>query len=156
MISMTIQGAKELERKLATLEPKIAKKVVRKAVRIAAKITQQATKANARAMVGGNMGSVIAKNTVVRAFKRQRRGQFGVSVRLRPDVGEFIATSKAGKKNYIPSAIEYGHAAPGDGGSGTKIVAATPFMRGAFESTKERAKRAIINGISKGISQAMK
>ena len=64
-MSIQLEGAKQLEKKLKSLGTKVAKKVVRKAVRKAAKPQQQATKANARSMVGGEMGALIAKNTKI-------------------------------------------------------------------------------------------
>ena len=141
MISITLVGAKELERKLSTLEKKTAKKIIRKAVRAGTKIIHNAVKENALSMVGGKMGSLLKKNVIVRAWKKQRRGGYGVGVSLRKDVPEFVSISAAGKKSYIPAAIEYGH----------DNAAALPFMRKAYDAHGEKAKQTTMNEIDKGV-----
>ena len=144
-VVIRVQGDRELERKLLAMDRKVAKKTVRTAVRNGAKVTQKAIKENAKSIVGGKMGSMLSKNTVIRAFKKQRRGSFGVSAMLKPGVEEFVS-----KGNYIPNAIEFGHAAPGDAG-GTKVVAAMPFIRPAQDATKDKALRTIENEVARGI-----
>lgn len=156
MFSVQIEGGKLLERKLLALERKVAKKIVRSAVRKGAKVVLRATKANAKSMVGGSVGSLISKNTAVRVFKKQRRGQFGVGIKQRPGIPQFEHITKSGVRYYIPSAIEYGHALPGAGGSKQKDIAAIPFMRSAFDSTREAAKQVVINTMRAGIELAGK
>jgi len=151
-IGMTLKGGKELEKKLLRLETKVARKVVRKAVRKSLKPEHVASKSNARSMVGGSMGALIARNMQLRAFKKQKKGSYGMSVKIKSDVPEFVAESSSGKRNYIPSAIEYGHAAPGDAG-GTKIVAANPFMRAAADPWKKVGVAIFNREIKKGIDE---
>lgn len=157
MIEMTLAGVKEVEAKLVGLERKVAKKLVRTALRAAAKPIQLAAKSNAIGVVGGKMGGLLAGNLQVRAFKKQRPGQYGLYVGLKPDVDEFVSRgqgygelrtkevrSLGGQfsRAYIPNAIEYGHAFPGRGGKNApKDVPAMPYMRPAMDSKKDESAR---------------
>ena len=138
VFDIKIEGVALLEKKLLALERKIGRKIVRKAVRAGAKPMLAATKANANSMVGGEMGNLIARNLQPRAFKKQRRGQYGVATRLKTDVPEFIEESKAGRRNYIPSAIEFGHIDRAGG-----FVPAIPYIRVSFDSTKRTSEKAV-------------
>lgn len=153
MISIQLEGGKELERKLRGLETKVAKKVVRKAVRVAQKPVQTTIKANARSMVGGHMGGLIASNVVLRAQKKQRRGSYAINVRLKSESEgappDFVHITKAGKRHYIPAAIEFGHG-PG------KEQSAIPFGRSAADSTRAETLRILIAELKRGIEQIAK
>lgn len=154
MIQMTITGAKEIEAKLVSLEKKVAKSIVRKAVRAGAKPIHVTAKANALNAVGGTMGSKISRALAVRAFRRQRRGQYGVNVIFKDDP-MLIHITKDGTRQYIPAAIEYGHAFPGRGGKNApKDVPARPYMRPAFDSKKGEAERAVRRELLAGIERA--
>ena len=148
---IVLQGSKELEEKLKSLDSKVAKKIVRQAVRDAAQIMQKEIQQNARSFVGGEMGSLMARKTVVRAFKKQRKGAYGVSTKFSADVPEFIGNTAEGKRYFIPIAIEYGHATPGLGGSGDKSVAAIPFVRTAFDMKQDECLKTIENEVEDGI-----
>jgi len=147
-IGMQLEGGKELDKKLMQMEQKVAKKVVRKAVRAALKPELAASKTNASSMVGGKTGGLIAKNLKIKPFKKQKKGSYGMSVLIKPYDGDVYFTKGSafslssqklikgsGLRHYIPSAIEYGHAAPGDAG-GVKIVPPVGWMRAAFDSWK--------------------
>ena len=135
-MSLTIAGAQELERNLATLGQRVHKKVVRKAVREGQRPLLAATKANARSLVGGEMGATIAKHLQIRAPKRQRRrGSYSLLVQLRPGIDAFVHISQSGKRSYIPAAIEYGHM------SGESYVPPIPFAREAAEATRNESMR---------------
>lgn len=153
MISIQLEGGKDLERKLAALEKKVAKKVVRKAVRAAQKPVLTAIKANARSMVGGHMGGLIASNVVLRAQKKQRRGSYAMNVRLKGESegapAELIHVTKEGKRHFIPAAIEFGH------GPGKEQVA-IPFGRSAADSTRAETLRILAAELKKGIEQVAK
>ena len=153
MISMQLEGGKELERKLQALGTKVGRKVVRKAVRNAQKPVITAMKANARNMVGGHMGGVIAANVVVRAQKKQRRGSYTIDVRLKSESegapAEFVHITKEGKRHFIPAAIEFGH------GPGKEQVA-IPFGRSAADSTRAETLRILAAELKKGIEQLAK
>ena len=139
MAKMTLEGFDKLEEKLGRLEKKTAKKIVRTATREAAKVTLANVKSNAKSMVGGNMGGLLAKFAKVVVFKHQRRGSYGVQIGMKPNVPEFdywpvgasssLSSRKStGKKSYIPAAIEYGH-------DNAKPI---PFIRRAFDATRKR------------------
>jgi HK97 gp10 family phage protein len=150
-VRIILQGNKELEKKLLELDSKVAKKIVRQAVRDAAQIMQKEIQQNARSFVGGKMGSLMAQNTVVRAFKKQRKGAYGVSTKFSADVPEFVGNTAEGKRYFIPVAIEYGHATPGLGGTGDKTVPAIPFVRTAFDMKQDECLKVIENEVEEGI-----
>lgn len=139
-----IEGAKELERNLATLEKRIQKRVVRQAVRAAQKPLLARAKSNAASRVGGTMGALLAKNIVIRAPRRQRKGTYALHVTLRPGVPEFVHTTRAGRPHNIPSDIEYGHGAD-------KESAARPFLRPAADATKDESLRMLTQQLRVGI-----
>lgn len=142
---MSIAGAKELDRMLTALPQKVGKKVTRSAVRAGAKVIAAKAKQNARTIIGGHMGGLIAKALTPRAAKKQRRGEYRMNVLIR-DNPEFRETSADGVEHYIPAAIEYGHSK----------VAAIPFYRKAFEAEKERALQAVIEETKRGVEEAAK
>ncbi len=173
--SMELVGGKELERKLQGLPKKVAKKVVRKSLRKGAKPIQVAAKANAKSDVGGEMGAKIARAIKIRAQKKQTKGSFGINVLiLSKNDDDFIHITKSGVRYFIPAAIEYGHAAPGEsaavlssfGGKrgkrareiigGLKTIPANPFMRRAFESHRNRAVQVTMREMWEGIKFAAK
>jgi HK97 gp10 family phage protein len=150
-VRIVLQGDKELEKKLLELNSKVAEKIVRQAVRDAAKIMQTEIKQNAESQVGGEMGALMAQNSIIRVFKKQRKNSYGVTVKYAPDVPEFVYNSATGKRYYIPSAIEYGHAEPGHGGSGTKTIAAIPVVRPALDVKQDECLHVIENEVEQGI-----
>lgn len=143
---INVTGAKEIERALAAMPDKIARKMVRKGVRLAGKVTLQKTKQNAQTLVGGKMGALLAKNVQIRAWRRQRRGMYGMSVRLKTGIDEFIHLAVNSKypsgRTYIPFAIEYGH----------DNAAPIPFMRNAADSTRDRVVKTFSEFIFSKIS----
>jgi len=141
MIDMTIQGDQQLERKLLSLERKVAKKVVRKAGRKALRPILSSAKQNAKTMVGGEMGTLLAAALILRAFRKQRKSSYGLNVRLKAAIQEFIHIAKDGTRYYIPAAIEYGH----------DSAAAIPFMRAAFEANRGKTIVIMKDEIWKGI-----
>jgi hypothetical protein len=153
MMQFTLQGDKEIERRLLELERKVGKKIVKKAVVESTKPIMKAAKANALSMVGGNMGKLISQSLVSRNPKKQRRGQYLRSVRLRSSredsklkkskgVAGFVHTTKAGKEYYIPAAIEYGH----------DNVAAKPFMRAAYLTKARITQKFLADWLWRGIA----
>ena len=134
MIQMKIENARAVQNALNAFEKKISKKIVRQGVRAAWKPLLDRAKENARANVGGKMGALIARSLQLRAFRRQKKGQYGMLVRIKSGVDEFVVVSKSGQRAYIPAAIEHGHAFPFRGGKGAaKDVAAKPFLRPALD-----------------------
>jgi len=137
---MTVQGAAELERKLLTLERKIARKVVRQALRKGAKIVQGATKIGAPVKTGRMRKSIMIR----KPRGRDRPGTYSLAVLF--DTARYpglIKYSRAGKRYFYPAAVEYGH---GD-------VAGHPFVRPAFESREAEARSLILSDIAAGIER---
>ena len=144
-ISLQIQGAAELERMLQTLPDRVDRKVIRQAVRSAQKVVRTAEQASARSMVGGEMGDRIARSLQVRAPQRQQRGRYSLHVQLARDEEGFVHVTKAGRREYIPAAIEYGHMA------GTTYVPAIPFGRTAAEQATASAMVTFTDALRTGL-----
>ncbi len=146
MNGMTITGAKELEKKLDALERKVGRSISRKAARAGAKVVQAEAKSNARTMVGGNFGRLLARKIVVRTPRRQRRGSYSLDVQTQPieKFPEAEHVTREGKRYYIPAVIEYGHG----------NARAIPYMRRAWDTTREKALAAIVKALRTGIEQA--
>ena len=139
--TMQVLGLQDLEAKLRQLPQVAAKRIVRKAVKKGAAVVRKAARINARAMVGGEMGHDISKSLATGKGKALRDG---FSVRVGPrseDSEKFVTVSAAGRRSYVPAALEYGH----DG------VAAIPFFRAAWDSTKAIAVDVVASEIWKGI-----
>ena len=138
MFEVELKGFDELEKKLLRLETKTSKKIVRKALRSAAKVLLKEMKTNAKTMVGGNMGSLIAKHLKTRAPKRQRRGEYSVNDGIESSASElFVHVTKARKRHFIPSAIEFGH------GKAKPI----PSMKDAWDKKKKSVLQKLLEKI---------
>lgn len=157
MSDFPLEGFKGLDKKLSALPQKVAKKIVRTATREAAKVTLKKVKSNAKSMIGGNMGALIAKHAKVIVFKHQRRGSYGVQIGMKPNVPQFdywpVGASSSlrsrrttGKKSYIPAALEYGH----------DNARPIPFIRSAWAATKGRAVRKMASKLKQGIEREAK
>jgi len=132
-INIDISGEKELIRSLDSLEPKVAKKIVRQALRPAMK--EIITNAKGRAPVDSG---ALKKSLVTRAARRSRR-----------NIGVLGIVRAERKANYYAAPVELGHKKK----SGA-IVPEQPFLRGAFDSLKDKAFRAVVNGFWSGIKEA--
>ena len=154
MAKMTLEGFEGLEKKLVNLERGTANKIVRTATRDAAKVTLVQVKSNAKTMVGGNMGALLAKHAKIVVFKHQRRGSYGVQIGMKPNVPEFdywpVGSSSSlrskrttDKKSYIPAALEYGH------GNARPI----PYIRRAWDATRSKAVTVLGESLKKGIER---
>ncbi len=144
--SLDVQGMAELERKLQALDSKVKRKVVRVAVKSGADVIKHQAESNAETIVGGEMGTLIARRLGTRRFRRQRRGSYGVSLRIRPGPLEFIWITQDGTRYYVPSALEFGHIDRAGG-----FVPARPYMRPAFDSKVRAAITTIGNVLKVGI-----
>ena len=162
------KGFEVFDAQLQALETKVAKKIVRTAVREGGKNTLKQVKSNAKTMVGGNMGNLLAKNAKLIVFGHQRRGSYGMQIGMKPNVPEFDSwrmgsrtgvsfsrgkagnvlrsTSKTVGKSYIPAAIEYGH------GNARPI----PFIRSAWNKTKAKDVQIMGKILRKEIDRAMR
>jgi hypothetical protein len=157
LLDIKVTGANEIEKLLRQLERKEAANAVRKGTRETQKETILVdAQNNVNSLVGGSMGSAIAKNLVVRAMTKLLKFNYGHKVIIK-ETDAFVYESKnTGTRYYIPFAIEYGHAFPGRGSgvymakgmsekrakqkaSGNKDVAPIQFMRKAFEANRKKA-----------------
>ena len=147
MISVQIEGGKELEAKLLQLEKKVGRKFVRTGVRNAQKVLETATKMQLNFISkGGGMAQKIASALTVRAQKKQKKGTYTINVFIKgqPDFihyrkGSFsylynkkgTGHGKTVGRTYVPAAIEYGH-------GHNKEQAARPYMRPAADMTERQ------------------
>lgn len=145
-MTAVLKGFNELERKLVSLERKVGKKIVRSAARKAQKPALDQGKQNSLSMVGGKMGTLISKKLHVRGFRKQKKGQFGLSMKIKPGVPEFVHVGKDGTRFYIPAAIEYGH----------DNAMAIPFMRQASDMTKNKRVKILGRELAAGIRAVAK
>lgn len=132
MIELDVQGAKEIERKLKSLEPKLARKIVRQSLRKAAKPILKKAKENCPVATGE-----LKKNLKVRALKK-RKHSYAVQA----------GTSKGWYKGdqFYAGFIEFG----------TVNMEPKPFMRPAFDSEKENSQKILISELLSGIKEASK
>ncbi len=147
-ITMKVKGFTKLEKQLRALPLKMEKKIIKKAVRAGQKKTLAKARSNAKTLIGGEMGNLIARNTKIKIYKKKRKGYFGLGVELLPDPA-FIHINADGGRNFIPTAIEFGH------GSG-KDDAAIPYMRNAHETTRRSSLSALVKELRKGLLESFK
>lgn len=167
-MTIVIEGAKELEANLATLPQRIERKVIRQAVRDGQRPMLAAAKSNAAALGKGiehhgrDMSALLAKNIVIKAPRKQKKGSYALHVQMRAGVDEFVyyrqgshtkvtytkSERKIGKtvgRTYIPAAIELGHF------SGDTYVPPVPFMRPAAEATQGETIRRFTDTLRTGL-----
>lgn len=128
-VVLNIEGAKELEKKLLSFEPKLGKKIIRQALRSGAKLILAEAKANVPVDTGA-----LRDSLKVRAM-RKRKHRYGVMVQT--SEGWFKG------EQFYGAFVEFG----------TDKMAAQPFVRPAFDSEKEAAEKTIVDGIRQGIEQ---
>ena len=66
----------------------------------------------------------------------------------------FIHESAGGKRSFIPNAIEFGHAGPGD--TGGKVAAPIPFQRSAYEEKRRDMSKKLERDMIQAIERAAK
>jgi hypothetical protein len=141
ILDFNLTGDKEVIEALEKLGKDVENQIAQEVCAAAMEPMLKAAEINA-ASLGSNidvnnidMSDLISNNLEIKKFKNKKAGQYGAQVRTKPKVAVFVSG-----KYYIPFAIEYGHAFPGRGGgkNAAKDVAAVPFMRPAFDSTKEQ------------------
>ena len=152
---------------LSAFEKKETGKIARRATRQANKdITLPELEGSASRVVGGLMGAKISNAMKVRAMTKLNRGSYGTKC-LIEEAEEFIYYTKgsafdlqtkkliksSGKRYFIPSAIEYGHAFPGRGGgrNAPKDVKPRPFMRPVYENNRLKIAQRTLDLLREGI-----
>jgi len=134
-VKMEVHGLKELERKLLEMSPKLAKNALRAAVAAGARVVA----AEARKNVPVDSGTLRRS-----IYTKQIREESGDTQQT------FYVGARQGKKEqaknrdgwYFPF-VEFG----------TEKMAARPFMRPAFESTKDAAVQAIKTRLAERIDK---
>jgi len=131
-MNIKIEGAKELERKLLSMEPKLARKSVMRALRAGARPIL----ARAKALVPAPTGA-LKKSLKIRALKKRRYSH-----------GVMVATSEGWFKGdeFYGAFVEFG----------TSKMPPHPFMRPAFDAEKKNAEQIIAAELRKGIEQVGK
>lgn len=133
-----ITGARDVDRALARLEPRLAKKGIRRGLRVGAKMLQ--AEAVARAPAGDSeaareahrrFGTEPLKRQVkVRAAKRSRRPAIGMKVEIGAKTPQPPGAFYAAFKHH-----------------GTARMEGDPFAREAFDAKKDAAEAAVVDGI---------
>ncbi len=154
--SMTLEGAKELDRKLNQLGAKVAKKHLVKALRAGGKLILAATRAMAPVDTGR-----LKRSLVLRAGK-SRRSQHEKTVTVQPSskkepglisyklgsasvlgAGRGGRAKLSGRRYFYPAVVEYG----------TAKRAGKPFMRPAFDSQGRPAVNAIMRSLRDAVEK---
>ncbi len=140
--SVEVKGLREIERKLLSMERKVARKVVRRGLRKGAKVVLTAVKRNVPVRSGR-----LKRSLKVRSMKRQRKGSHAIGVGAAGGdgfYGAFVALGhKIGKRRG-------GRKTRGQGGRRGK-VRARPFLRLSVLQVGDAAKRTAIEEIRSGI-----
>ena len=129
--AIIVTGIKEIDRKLKTLEPRIQKKVVRQGIRKGMKIIASEVKANAPVKYG-----ITKANVKTRAVKKRQRGNIEIEVKIGGSDDRLYKAQSDGTKVFYPAIVEYRF---------------DPFMRRAFDTKGETARRTAMAAILKGI-----
>jgi HK97 gp10 family phage protein len=156
--SIGVEGLEALQAKLTELSTKQAEKAIRKALRAGAEIEQAAIAERAPVKVGtgGILPDGALKNDIVIKMKKD---DGGIYVVVTPD--KYTA--------YVAKWVEYGHRGVQGGksrknrkggysgpGVHTHDVPEHPFIRPAFEATKEEVAQAICTTLAEEIEKASK
>lgn len=131
--SVIITGVKEIDRKLRTLEPRIAKKHVRSSIRKGLKLIAAEVKTQAPVLYG-----ITKANVQTRAVKKRKRGQIELEVKIGGSDDRLYKSSAKGVKVFYPAIVEYKH---------------NPFMRRSFTAKGEPARQVTLTALLQGIMQ---
>ncbi len=145
-IDLNVIGDKETVMALNRMSDKMSRNFLAKGARRACRVFKKQIETNASSMVGGTMGAAIKAAVYVGATrKRPPRGTVNLNTMLEKD-DSFVSVSKAGQRNYIPAAIEYGH----------DNAAPIPFGRKAFDTKKVEALNDLLDKIDDEIQKEAK
>lgn len=141
-INISFLGDKGLQRALNRIEHKVAKRIVRKALRAETKLAIMEV-AKRTPVDEGNLKWAIL-NSKPRPSRGKFKGDFGTAFvwPTREEVG-----ISPDDKGYYPMHLEFGYTHAG----GT-AVAARPYVRPAFEETKQAAFDRVRNAIGAAVA----
>jgi HK97 gp10 family phage protein len=131
-VHVDVKGLPELKRKLEAAGPQLAARMMRAGLSKGIEIIAQAVLANTPYRTGE-----LQQNLVV-------------AVDVAPSGTSGVARVGFGKQGYIARFLEYGHRKVVRKGESQEVVGfvpANPFMRRAYESSKEQAREAVIEAI---------
>jgi len=162
-LAMSVQyDDRKVLAKLKHMEKKAAQKAIKKGVTAGRKKTLAVARHNAASLenVGTGMAEKIASSLVSRVTPKKTlkaKDAWAKEITFNPkkvEANGLIYISKEGVRSFIPFAIEYGHAAPYQGGSKNKVASPKPFMRVAHEQTKGESMRIAKKVITQEIRKA--
>jgi HK97 gp10 family phage protein len=141
MIAVDMKGLAELERKLRQLAEKMQGKALRQATNAGAQVIKRA----ARARVPVDTG-LLKRNIVVgRSRRNSAKGRESYNIFLKKEKRIYANTranrrrNRVGKKYEVDGPAFYGKFVE----MGTSKMAARPFLRPAFEASKQAAVDAV-------------
>lgn len=138
-VTIRLEGARELHRELKKLERKAATKISRKALRDGAKVILKETKSAAPKRSG-----LLQRSLKVKAGKRKKDT---VRFRVQTAGGDYKGEA------FYGAFVEYGHKAGSRKlGAKRRDVKPNPYMGPAFEKSKEKAARVIVESIKHGLA----
>jgi len=167
-IDLKIDGLKELDALVQSMPKNLAKKGIRRAVKRAHAVVYEAIRSRIEGLPNsGLLKRRSLKLAMLMAWRQRparhrragtyaidgyfedpeaaglvhyRRGAHTPLARDVPDRHGRLRRRRGAEvgRSFIPAALEFGHAAPGQAG-GTKIAAAVPFMRPGIDQAKEPA-----------------
>ena len=140
-----IEGAGLLSKLLLEAEPKLAKRAVRVSLKLGSKMILSAIKANAP------VDSGLLKKSLGIVVGKRRKNSYAYHIAHRAKFTSQLAkASKAGKRSYYPSAVEYGHAGPG---GSPRRTPAHSYFNVAVTATKKTAMDAVRDDLYRGVME---
>lgn len=135
MIKFEVEGWRNLDNKLQKLSRAAGKRALREALKKAAKPIEDAAQSAVPVKTGKLKGSIITSTKLNKAQKRLQKKQGGKAA-----VELFVGSSSP-----IAHLVEFG----------TSDTAAQPFMRPAFNSTKEEVMNILAVEVGASIDKAI-
>lgn len=127
-----VTGIREIDRKLARLEPAVQKKILRQSIREALKPVAAGVKAMIHSITGA-----LKKAVKVRALKSRKRGQIGLEVRISAEDAGKGKQATWEEATFSPAFTEFG----------TAHQPPKPIMRPVFDSQGPAARESAIRDI---------
>lgn len=140
-VSFKIEGGADLSRRLLELNDKLQKKILRSAVVAGAQVIKKRAKQIARSKGIEDTGALI--RNIAGKVEKQRNPEY-VQINIGVRHGKPNPKAKRQDDPFYWHMHEFG----------TSKMAARPFIRPAFEETKEEALGAMVERVKKGLENA--
>ena len=158
-ISAEIEGIEKLKKNFVVIDQGI-KNVLGKATKAGADVIRDDAKKRIHNINGDLERGVVSVSTWDKKASKAF-AQVGMDKGMN---NKFVVTSKVGSRYYIPSAVEYGHRAPGAMMSiettkkgkrkkSKKQIKAYPFMRPAMKTKRSDVAKIIENHVRQAIAK---